>query len=329
MSPRPRRADSFAAVGMAMVLACALPPAAAQPASRTTIETGDSVPEWLRAHIPNPDDPRYQEWAAQQKQRRELERELQRLRATYFRDTRAVERRQIGIAELRKYTQPFAYPSLLEVFKRDARDVRTAILDMLEDQATDEADATLAWVAVFDHDPALKLNAEERLLKRIATTGNVSDRVKLVLAGGLQRDRNADAASAAGIIRTLRLHDMIPLLIASQVRGDTRGASEARNSSLGWIVIGQQIAFVSDLTPVVADSAVGFDPTLSVVTEGVVLRVIDAVVVTYRVDVHNALVGLTSELWGRSTAGLGWDREAWMRWYHTEFLPHLRARAGG
>ncbi len=329
MSPRLRRAGTVAAVGMTLAIAGVAHPAAAQPATRTTVETGDSVPEWLRAHIPNPDDPRYQEWAAQQKQRRELERELQRLRATYFRDVRAVERRQVGIAELRKYTEPFAYPSLLEVFKRDGRDVRTAILDMLEDQATDEADATLAWVAVFDHDPTLKADAEERLLKRIAKAGEVSDRVKLVLAGGLQRDRNADAASAAGIIRTLRLHDMIPLLIASQVRGDTRGATEARNSSLGWIVIGQQIAFVSDLTPVVADSAVGFDPTLSVVTEGVVLRVIDAVVVTYRVEVHNALVGLTSELWGRSTAGLGWDRQAWMRWYDTEFLPHMRARQGG
>ncbi|MCW5776630.1 MAG: hypothetical protein KIS87_09345 [Phycisphaeraceae bacterium] len=324
-----RRAGAVAAVGVALALAGTTHPAAAQPTTRTTVETGDSVPEWLRAHIPNPDDPRYQEWAAQQKQRRELERELQRLRATYFRDTRAVERRQVGIAELRKYTEPFAYPSLLEVFKRDGWDVRTAILDMLQDQATDEADATLAWVAVFDHDPALKVNAEERLLKRIAKTGEVSDRIKLVLAGGLQRDRNADAASAAGIIRTLRLHDMIPLLIASQVRGETRGATEARNSSLGWIVIGQQIAFVSDLTPVVADSAVGFDPTLSVVTEGVVLRVIDAVVVTYRVEVHNALVGLTSELWGRSTAGLGWDREAWMRWYNSDFLPHMRAREGG
>jgi len=35
-------------------------------------------------------------------------------------------------------------------------------------------------------------------------------------------------------------------------------------------------AFVSDLQPVVGNSAVAFDPTVSVITDGTFLRVIDA-----------------------------------------------------
>ncbi len=45
------------------------------------------------------------------------------------------------------------------------------------------------------------------------------------------------------------------------------------NGQASNIYVATQIAFVSDLTPVVGDSAVGFDPTVAVVTEGVTLLV--------------------------------------------------------
>lgn len=45
------------------------------------------------------------------------------------------------------------------------------------------------------------------------------------------------------------------------------------NGQISNIYVATQRAFVSDLTPVPADSAVGFDPTIAVVTEGVTLLV--------------------------------------------------------
>ncbi len=45
------------------------------------------------------------------------------------------------------------------------------------------------------------------------------------------------------------------------------------NGQIANIYVATQVAFVSDLAPVVGDSAVGFDPTVDVVTEGVTLLV--------------------------------------------------------
>ena len=75
------------------------------------------------------------------------------------------------------------------------------------------------------------------------------------------------------------------------------------DGALADILVATQQAFVQDLQPVVGDSAVGFDPELGVVTSGTILRVMGAYVVTYRTEVHNSLVGLSSRAWGgRSTA---------------------------
>jgi hypothetical protein len=71
----------------------------------------------------------------------------------------------------------------------------------------------------------------------------------------------------------------------------------------------------------VSDSAVGFDPTISVANEGTVMAIRDASVTIYRTEVHRALVGLSSRAWGMPTNGLGYDYEAWKRWYFDEFLP--------
>jgi len=63
---------------------------------------------------------------------------------------------------------------------------------------------------------------------------------------------------------------------------------------------------------------------LGVVTEGVILRAIDAVVVNYRIDIHNALVSMTTDEWGQSTEYLGYDPAKWYAWYNEQFVPHMR-----
>lgn len=251
-----------------------------------------------------------------------IERELKKIRATYFQNIRNVEIRQAGIAQLRKFTDPAIFPSLLEVFEREGEDVRTAIVEHLASLETDEADTTLAWTAVFDKDQVVRDAAERCLVARAEESGGSTNRIKAVLAAGLQSEKQTEISRSANIIKALKIYDAIPALIHAQV-GPTGTTGGDRTGSLGWILIGTQRSIVSDLTPVVADSAVAFDPTLSVITEGTYLRVLDAVVVQYNADVHNALVGMTSDRWGQSTAHLGYDTRKWWEWYKRDFTPML------
>ncbi len=263
------------------------------------------------------------EQEAQEARQAEIERDMRLLRRRFF-GSRNTEVRQIGIAQLRQYNDPEHYPSLLKVFARDRMDVREAIMDMLAAQRTNEADATLAWSAVFGADDEMQEIAYERLADRVGETGEVSDRVKLVLIEGLERESDGPPEAAAEIARKLRIADLIPYLIVAQA-GPPRSESD-RTGNLANIVIGRQIAFVSDLQPVVSDSAVGFDPELSVVVEGVVLGISDAVVTTYRPAVHRSLLGLSSDLWGQPTTQFAYDNAKWQRWYRTEFRPYWLER---
>lgn len=273
-------------------------------------------------NAPDPSDPATKAVAERARRIAPIEKELKQLRAKYFRGTRNIEMRQVGIAQLRKYDDPAVFPLLIELFRNEDDDVRRGVLDHLASLETDEADATVAWSAVFDKDKAFRGLARERVAKRAEQVG-VSNRVKSVVATGLRGKRDDTVAAAAQLAQVLKLYEAIPMLINAQVVGGGGGGGPDGEGSLAYILVGSQTAFISDLQPVVGDSAVAFDPTVSVLTEGVILRVIDAHVITYRVDVHNALVGLSSEGWGgQSTAKLGWDNAKWRAWYADEFVPY-------
>jgi hypothetical protein len=255
----------------------------------------------------------------------EMQRELRKIRAKYLGTMRNRELRQIGIAKIREYTDPVIYPDLLEIFAREKEDVRTAILDHLFDQKNGQADATLAWAAMFDRQEWFREAALERIRRRTAEVGQVPERVQWAIAAGLKQRDSDDIGRAADLAADLRLYDAIPMLINLQVQGSSSvgSTSSGAGGDLAYIFIGRQQAFVSDLEPVVGNSAVGFDPQLSVATEGTVMRVQGASVVTYRTVVHNALVRLADSGWdGRSTASLGYDKQAWRDWYVREFLPY-------
>lgn len=277
-------------------------------------------------------DDAQREFAAAKKKIRVMEQELRKLRRAHFGTIKRVDIRQEGLAKLRTYTEPAIFASLIEIFKNDADDVRTAVLDIFSDSKSDSGDAALAWVAMTDRDSNVKAAALDRLQRRLAEVGGVSDRINLVVLKGLQSGDEKQIAAAAELAGNIGLYEVIPWLITAQL-GQSRGGggggggSGSNQGDLAFILIGQQVAFVSDLTPVVSESAVAFDPQVSVVTEGVLLRVNDAVVTTYRTEVHNSLVGLSSRYTGRPTIGMGWDQDKWWSWYKDEFMPLKKARA--
>lgn len=295
----------------------------------TSPDAPASIPAepWMEDLMPDPNDPRVQAYAQQQRLRAEKARELRRYRLTYFGTGSSTEIRQIGLSLLReRYDEPALYPLLLEVFERDGVNTKSGLLDMFADARTDEADATLAWVAVHDDRTAVRDAAFTRLSARVGEAGGVSERIKHVVAGGLRQESSTPAIAAAGIAEVFKLYEMVPLMIAAQVGGNAGGARDG-TGPLAWIVVGQQTAFVADLQPVVSDSAVGFDPTLGVVTEGVVLEVQDAVVFTYRTEIFYSLTRMTSSALGHPTGSWGIDQPEWWAWYDREWKPWMEARA--
>ncbi|MBC7834702.1 MAG: hypothetical protein H7Y88_06325 [Phycisphaerales bacterium] len=259
---------------------------------------------------------------------KEEERELRKLKAKYLGGIRNPEIRAIGLAKMREHTDPTIFPVLIEVFRKEKDDARAAVLDHIAAQDAQEADTVLAWTAIFDKDPGLRALAADRIITRTETRGEVPLRTQRVIAAALGKAKGDALVAGAQMAGTLKLYEAIPMLIAAQgpggggVGGSGAGAGGG-HSDIAYIAVVTQQAFISDLEPVVADSAVGFDPEVSVLNEGTVLRIHDAYVTIYRTEVHDSLVGLANAGWdGRSTADLGYDRKAWENWYATEFKPH-------
>ncbi|MEZ6234667.1 MAG: hypothetical protein R3B68_10810 [Phycisphaerales bacterium] len=216
------------------------------------------VPSWIIEEMADVDPETLALYRSRQVELRRVERELRRLNATYFR-TRHEETRQIGIHRLRQYTDPISFPAMLEAFARSGDDVREAVLQHLASLDVADADTTLAWAAVFGADEAWRDGATALLSERVDEAGEVSEPIRFIVTGALQKHNEQEIVSGARVADALNIYQAIPYLINAQLGGGSSEAVEG-NGSLAWIVIGNQISYVSDLTPVVADSAVAFDP---------------------------------------------------------------------
>lgn len=285
----------------------------------------DDVPAWAKGLVKDPDGPEMRAYREQQKKRLALEKELKKFRSDYFRTARPKEVRAKAIEQLKQYTDPETFPTLVEIFKTEGLDVRLALLDHFAAQASDEGDVTLAWVGVFDSSKEVRLGAARRLKERMTGKKEVPNRVQWVLYEGLVHGNEDAIAASATLINLLNVVEAIPFLINAQVGlggggGDSGGE---RSGALAWIFVGTQTSYVSDLTPVVSESAVGFDPTVDVLSEGTLLKVMDAQVVVYRGAVRQALTDMVTRESGLSTAHLGWGAKAWNEWYAKTFVPAM------
>lgn len=280
--------------------------------------------------VEDPGSPESKRKAAANRERIALERELNKLRVTYFRSAKNVELRRTGLEKLRAYTAPEQYPSLVKVFARSDGDVQMTITDMLAAQRTPEGDATLAWIATMVDEPGFRAYGRDRLALRVSELeGEVPQTATTVIEMAIRSPNPQHVLSGAQLADKFNIVAMIPHLINAQFQGQRAGgrSESERTGDLAWIAIGQQVAFVSDLTPIVSDSAVAFDPTIGVINTGSLIRIQDAVVTTYRTEILPSLVGLSSRAWGASTAPLGDDQLAWQRWYTEQYLPMVERLA--
>jgi hypothetical protein len=235
---------------------------------------------------------------------------IRQIRREHLGKIRVRALRDQGIAELRKLEDPAAFGPLVEELKREQDDVRLAVLDHLAGRG-DAGQAALARVAIYDASPAIRAEAVARLV------APASKPVLRVLDEGL-RSPVHDIANRAGIVAgaTFAL-ESIPLLIFAQSTADP----VETEGDLAWIAVGTQRAFVAGIEPVVGDGAGAFRPIPGILQEGVILRVVDAVAIFYRTEIHYHLVLMTTHDWGQPTDHLAYDMRAWWHWYNDEYVP--------
>lgn len=290
--------------------------------------SGVQLPEeTLRRLVPtDPSDPSMKATLEWNKRRVAVARALKVIRLKHFRSIRNTEIRQAGILKIRGYTDAPSFPAMLEVFEGEGRDVELAVLDHFMDQKSEQGDASLAWAAVFGREAEFRAAAVDRLQRRHRGGGEVSLRVKSIIAEGLEPRHNQRIIEAAAETASiLRLYEAIPMLIQAQAAasGSGGGSGSGDRPALAYIYIGTQRSFIADLNPVVGESAVGFDPVPGVITEGTVLRVTDAFVTILSPAINTSLVALANSGWnGPSTASLGYDQARWRKWYQHDFLPY-------
>jgi hypothetical protein len=248
---------------------------------------------------------------------RKYAQQIRQIRRKCFGPIKVQSIRDQGISELYEFTDPASFRPLLTELADENDDVRLAVLNHLADQGG-YGQAALAWTAIYDRDAAMRNEAIKRM------TRPASPPVLGILDSALRSRQDSVANSAAAVAGSLSVLEAIPLLIFAQA---VASPAAQNTGDLAWIAIETQRSYVANLQPVVGDASGAFAPVIGVVSEGSVLRVVDAVVVAYRTEVHASLVSMTSGDWGQSTEHFAYDLDRWWHWYNEEYVPFRLARA--
>ena len=259
---------------------------------------------------------------------REYEKQLRLIKREYFRSQNASLMNE-GLEQIREFTDAAAFKPMLEVFEDSPDGVRLAIFDHLAAQG-EQGQAALAWAAIHftkEDEAAMRHEATLRLGEAINSNkerrSQTPQPVLQILDNALRSNNHVLANNAGALAGAISALETIPLLMFAQATEDVAPA----DGDLAWIAIQTQQAYVANVTPVVGDDAGAFQPVIGVVSEGTILRVMDAVVVTYRTEIHSALVNMTTHDWGQSTEHLAYNMKAWWTWYNTEYVPFRNEQA--
>jgi hypothetical protein len=297
------------------------------------VVSDEEVPAWLKRLAPRPDDPAVLAYASQQRERLKLERELKRLRYEHFQRTRRDELRDQGLAKIWEYGKDRTlFPTLIQIFQHEGQDVARSLIDLFERDASDEGDAAITWMAVYNREEKIREHAAKRLTERLkaqTAPGELPEpsyRVRAVIAGALGKSEYQYATRGAEVVQAAGLSGLIPWLVSAQVAsGGGSGGERGGRGDLAWIFIGQTVWYVADVTPVVGEQSIAFDPQIAPVNTGALLRVHDAVVIEYRTIINTILIGMASEVAGRDMASLGFDQRRWREWLADEYPGQLTA----
>lgn len=257
-------------------------------------------------------NPEYEQELAYRARVRGYERQFKIIRHKYFGNRKLPSLRQQGFDELTEFTDPAAFKPMVRVLAREKDDVRLAVLDHLAQQDEDGM-AVLAWIAITDDDQAIRHEASKRL------SAPASDRVLEQLDMALRSSDHTVAMHAAVLAGTLDAVEVIPLLIFAQAAGTP---ANQQTGDLAWIAIETQRAYVAGVVAVAGDASGAFQPIIGKISEGAILRIVDAVVIVYRTEVHRTLVAMTSNDWDQPTDGLNYNINAWWHWYNEEYVPY-------
>jgi hypothetical protein len=225
---------------------------------------------------PDPSAPDQKAVTEFNKARRLAEKELRKIKTKHFGPIRKTEIRQAGILKLRDFKDVPALSAMITVMADEEGDVRGAVLDHLADQKTEQADAAIAWVAIFEKNRSFRAEALDRIARRTRENkGEVPLPAQSAVVAGLKSGKASYATAAGQVASFMRLFEAIPMMAAAQAGpqgGYYGGQPDTPDQELAYIVIGTQRSFIADLNPVVGENAVGFDPQVGVITEGVVPR---------------------------------------------------------
>jgi hypothetical protein len=253
---------------------------------------------------------------AERARARDYTRQIGEIRHKYL-SKRVAALREEGLALLREFTDPGAFLPMVDACKRDDDEIRLAVLNHVAAQG-DPGQAALAWVNILDEDPAIR---NEALLRMVSPA---SKPVVYVLDQALRSPDHTIASNAGALAGALNVLEVIPLLIQAQVSTTTTRGGEG---DLAWIAVEKQTVYVERLEAVVGDNSGAFIPITNTLTEGFVMRVLDAVVIVYRTIIHDVLVSMTSADWGQPTGELAYDVAAWTEWYNGTYVPFKNEQA--
>jgi len=239
------------------------------------------------------------------------------IRRKHFGTMRDGATRTEGLERIKAFVNPASLQVLYEQLRGEKDDVVTAMLDHFATLG-ENGQVALGWVVLHDPEASIRAAATERITKPATPALNRFLATNLASSDNVVANRAGSLAAAASAIQ------LIPTLIAAQSLERERTDDQG---DLAWIAIQTQKSYIANVVPVLGDNSGAFQPIIGVIGEGTLLRVMDAVVIIYRTEIHHALVKLTSDATGTSTDRFGYDKAAWARWYNDEYLPQLAQRA--
>ena len=225
--------------------------------------------------------------------------------------------RRDNMTKLATWKDPASWQALWDAMGKEKDDIRLAMLDHLALQGP-LGQAMLAKIAIRSSEPAMRHEATRRIARPAC------DEVIAMIELGLRDGRHLTVNQAGVLAGKVDAFAVIPSLIFAQVTADEK----KETGDLAWIAQGTRTNYIANVTAVVGDGAGAFQPVVGSLQTGVLMRVEDATVYSYRSDAHHSLVALTSRDYGQSTADIGWDMKAWWTWFNNEYVPFKQAQAG-